>query len=113
MYINLNTYSKEAKVYRTTSLERIIDLLVNKKLTLVKPILWDDPLENLLWNQSYQTLDGRTVDFSALREGVFGQCWTFNEEKDFSWRVYAPDKNGVKIETTVEKLHDSINNQIR
>jgi len=26
------------------------------------------------------------------------------------WRIYSPDKNGVKVRTTVEKLFDSLNN---
>lgn len=78
----------------------------------MKPNLWDDPLENLLWKQKYSTLDGRIVEFKSLREGVFGQCWTFNDEKDFSWKVYAPGKNGLKLQTTIKKLHDELNKNL-
>ncbi len=112
MYINANEYKLQDKIFRVTTLDFVLDLFVQKRLTLVKPILWDDPLENLLWKQKYSTLDGSTVEFKSLREGVFGQCWTFNDEKDFSWKVYAPGKNGLKLQTTIKKLHDEINKNL-
>ena len=31
-----------------------------------------------------------------------------NEETDAMWRIYAPDKNGVKVKSTIRKLFDSL-----
>ena len=43
-----------------------------------------------------------------LRDRVYGQCWTRVEETDATWRMYVPDENGVRLKTTIRKLHQSL-----
>ncbi|MGD9368632.1 MAG: DUF2971 domain-containing protein [Desulfobacteraceae bacterium] len=45
---------------------------------------------------------------SELRNRGYGQCWTLNIESDAMWRIYSPDKNGVKIQTKIRKLFQSL-----
>ncbi len=54
-------------------------------------------------NSTGELNDGKLfkVDF---REDFYGQCWTLKKESDAIWRIYAPDKDGIKVKTTIRKL---------
>ena len=53
----------------------------------------------------------------GFKENLYGQCWTKTRESDAMWRIYSPNKNGVRIMTTPRKLltalliHANINAQ--
>lgn len=89
------------------SINRLIGMLENDENTLVKPELWDDPFENFILNIPINNLNGGTY-LPPLRKRAFGQCWTKSTESDAMWRIYAPHHDGVKIRTTVKKLHQSL-----
>ena len=90
-------------VYRIFSFQILEQIFQERKLTLVKPKLWDDPFENFILNSTGRLLNGREfqIDF---RSNFYGQCWSFTKESDAMWRIYSPDKNGVKVKTTIRKL---------
>ncbi|WP_275379256.1 DUF2971 domain-containing protein [Xenorhabdus bovienii] len=90
-------------IYRIMPIHRFLQLLEEKKLTLVKPKKWDDPFENALLNCAFETSDGETGSFAA-KDSIYGQCWTFHRETDAMWRIYSHDKDGVRISTTPRKL---------
>jgi len=109
-YINIKEEDLEKPIYRVFSRERFIQLFETKKLTLVKPKLWEDPFENYIMNATGKTKDG--VQFTiAFREKYYGQCWTTKRESDAIWRIYSPDKNGVKVKTTIRKLFEALYTQ--
>ena len=94
-------------VYRVFPIERLIQLFNEKKNTLVKPAMWDDPFENILFQQTATIANGQIVHFSNIRECFYGQCWTLNKrESDALWRIYSPNKNGIRVKTTLRKLWD-------
>jgi hypothetical protein len=62
----------------------------SKKLFFTHPRLWDDPYETAL-NHKYTN-------------NVFAQCWCRKGVSDAMWRIYSPDKLGVRIATTKDKL---------
>lgn len=35
---------------------------------------------------------------------MYGQCWTFHSASDAMWRIYAPEKNGVRMRSSVATL---------
>lgn len=84
-------------------INRFLQMLEDKKLTLVKPKKWDDPFENALLNCDIETPDGEIVSFSA-KDSVYGQCWTFHRETDAMWRIYSHNKDGIRVRTTPRKL---------
>ena len=91
---------KDKEIFRIFSFERFVDLLSEKRLALVLPEKWDDPFENFVINSRISLL--------GVKQAIFGQCWTYNSETDFMWRVYAPDKNGIKIKSRIDKLYDNL-----
>jgi hypothetical protein len=90
-------------IYRIFSFQRLEEIFQERKLTLVKPKLWDDPFENFILNSTGRLSDGREfqIDF---RDNFYGQCWSLTKESDAMWRIYSPAKDGVKVKTTIRKL---------
>lgn len=109
--LNFDNVAPETPVYRVYPIDRLVELFKDRKNTLVKPALWDDPFENLVFQQTALLRNGQRVCFSNVRERYYGQCWTLNtEETDALWRIYSPDKKGVRVKTTFQKLWDSYYN---
>lgn len=102
----LNFLSRDTAVYRIFSMNRFIEMLRESKNTLVKSEMWDDPFENFLFSAKAKNQHGQTVSLENIRNSYFGQCWSFNDESDAMWRIYAPNKDGVKVKSTVGKLYD-------
>ena len=90
-------------VYRIFSFQRLEEIFQERKLTLVKPKLWDDPFENFILNSTGRLPDGREFQV-GFRDKFYGQCWSLTKESDAMWRIYSPDKKGVKVKATIRKL---------
>lgn len=106
-YINIDAAQRGKKIYRIMTVERLLEMFETSTNVLVKPSLWDDPFENFLFNTPILRKDGEEY-VSVLRDRAYGQCWSLNVESDAMWRIYAPGKNGVKIQTTVTNLYSSL-----
>jgi len=98
----------ETPIYRVFRLRYLLKMLRTGRNVLVKPGMWDDPFENIVFQKHSFVLDGKRVESSAyVRERFYGQCWTLNrEETDALWRIYSPTKDGVRVTSTVGKLFD-------
>jgi len=107
-YINLDESDLDKPIYRIMPINRFLQLLEVKKLTLVKPKKWDDPFENALLNCDVITADGEIASFAA-KDSVYGQCWTFHRETDAMWRIYSHNKDGIRVTTTPRKLLEALN----
>lgn len=103
----LNGLNPDQKIYRVFSIDRFFELIENRHLVLVKPELWDDPFENFLSKTTAVNSNGEQIGFNITND-FFGQCWTLRKECDGIWRNYASLSNGVRVETTVEKLLKTI-----
>jgi len=106
-FIDISQQEYSKKIYRVFTIDRLIEMFEQKENALVKPELWDDPFENFILKIPIKHNTGK-VSKSSLRERGYGQCWTMNIESDAMWRIYSPDKNGVKIRTTIRKLFQSL-----
>jgi len=107
MYLNLKESELKQYVYRTISLDRLIELFKTSENTLVKPELWDDTFENFVLKSKLHTPNGKIIEYDVHKR-IYGQCWTLEKSSDAMWRIYSPDKNSIRIRTTIEKLLDSI-----
>jgi hypothetical protein len=74
---------------------------------LVNPSKWDDPFENFMMNSTIEFKSGIQVSI-GFRDNIYGQCWTRTKESDAMWRIYSPNKNGVRLSTTPRKLIDEL-----
>jgi hypothetical protein len=90
-------------IFRVFSYDRFVETLTNKRLTLVKPKLWDDPFENFILQARFHLPEGKVITLAAS-EQLYGQCWSRTKESDAMWRIYAPRKDGVKVRATPAKL---------
>src|SRR4028119_594160 len=84
-------------------------MFTSNKNVLVKPARWDDPLENYVLRVAMRAFMDRPHNFDFTKKDRFyGQCWSTIEESDAMWRIYSPEKSGVKVKTTIRKLLDSL-----
>jgi hypothetical protein len=108
--INLSIKKLCAPIYRIIEFDRLIEILETKRNCLSRPGIWDDPFESLLkftsWGDRYKIKNATAETFGKY---VFAQCWTFLEENDLMWRVYSPNKDGIRIKSTPTKLMKSFN----
>lgn len=102
-YINLEESLFDKPIYRIMPIQRVLQILEDKQLVLVKPKKWDDPFENALLASAFEMENGEKTSFAA-KESVYGQCWTLHRETDAMWRIYSANKDGVRITTTPRKL---------
>jgi hypothetical protein len=91
-------------IYRVFTLDRLFDTIISKKLALVRPRLWQDPFENLLYQIPLRDKDGEAVSVDGLRNRLYGQCWTRASVSDALWRIYSPHQTGVRARSTTRKL---------
>ena len=102
-YINLPVEMLDVPIYRIMPIHRFLQLLDEKKVTLVRPKKWDDPFENALLSSVVETSDGE-LGYISAKDSIYGQCWTFHSETDAMWRIYSHGKDGVRVSTTPRKL---------
>jgi hypothetical protein len=114
----------ETLVWRYFKFDRFLDMLDHHKLWFSRPFAFDDP-----WDGCYPpSYIRRTREYASdsgipfrefspelrkrylrHRYGHFVNCWHMSEhESDAMWRLYAPQKKGVAIQSTVGDLNDCV-----
>ena len=104
----LNNLDREQKIYRIFPLSRFEEMMQNQELVLVRPSMWDDPFENFFLSVNAIDANGESGSLQSIKDSWYGQCWTTNADTDAMWRIYSPNKDGVRVSTTVGKLFDAI-----
>jgi len=107
--------SADKKIYRVFSYERLVEMFESGRNVLVRPKLWDDPLENYVLDAAHRRLSStkgapsrRAQAILEVKERLYGQCWTSLDESDAMWRIYSQDRTGVRVRTTVDRLLASV-----
>lgn len=104
--INLTQEKLNTPIFRIISFDRLTEILESKKNSLSRPENWDDPFEKLL---SLVSIEGAyDLPINTFGYYIYAQCWTFSEENDLLWRVYSPERDGVRIRSTPSKLLNSL-----
>lgn len=106
--IDLDGDQLKTSIYRVFPYDYFLESLINKRLTLVKPSLWDDPFEEFLAKQNFLGPKGEKLTMNNFGGSFFSQCWSFNKESDFMWRVYSPNNRGVKVKSDIKTLIDAL-----
>lgn len=100
-----NLDSKKA-LYRIISFDSLLQMLNEGVNYLVKIRLWEDVYENFILKEKLKC-DGKEIGMNSLSEVFYGQCWTSKQSSDAMWRIYSPDRKGVRIKTRLGKLYNS------
>lgn len=122
-------FDTETRLVRYVSADRYLDMIEARcgegdglvkgcnELSLVTR--WDDPYEACLLraNGASDASEGMKGLCESIQD-YYGQCWMVKErdgtkgdccsESDVLWRAYCPNKDGVRIETTVGALLASV-----
>jgi len=106
----LYEYPPDTPIYRVFRRRHLLKTLRTGRNVLVKPKMWDDPFENVVFQKTSFMLGREQVETPTyLRERFYGQCWTLNqEETDALWRIYSPEKDGVRVKSTIGSLFDAL-----
>ncbi|EJL6845488.1 hypothetical protein VCSRO70_3498 [Vibrio cholerae] len=107
MYLNLEESDFSTYIYRTIPLNRLYELFQDRENTLVKPSLWEDTFENFVLKTKLRDEQNQVIEYN-IHDRMYGQCWTQERASDAMWRIYSPDKQSVRIRTTIGALLDSI-----
>ena len=102
--LDIDTDNIDRKIYRIFSIERFKQLMCSEELVLVNPSKWDDPFENFFLKGNATDESGKLFSLKTISNSWYGQCWTYTEESDALWRIYSPNKDGVRVSTTIQKL---------
>jgi len=110
------------KVWRYMNLAKFVWILANRKLWLSRVDLLGDPHEGSTPRALALARDDFYREHGAeqllrqvpeinqnIRTSTYASCWHWgNNESEAMWRLYCPTGEGVAIQTTYEKLVDSI-----
>lgn len=118
------------KLYRITSFEGFMSLLVNKAERFVRPIDgWEDTFEGyhlhlldtdegakriirvIYYEISGQDVKTTIANYSKMqraRYACYGQCWSLVEDSDAMWRIYSYGKKAVQLVSTRERIKNMI-----
>lgn len=81
-------------LYRIVRYERLVQMLRTDEWHFAHPSTWEDPYEVRIQN--------------TLSPVLFAQCWCRKGVSDAMWRIYSPDKLGVRIRTRVDRLKSAL-----
>ena len=107
-YENQKSSVEEKTIFKYFRIDNLMHILQKKCLFIDKvKECWEDKYENFLLKENI-LVGGSPLQTDQIAEGIYGQSWTTLEESDAMWRIYSPDKRGVKIQTTTKKLFDAV-----
>jgi hypothetical protein len=72
----------------------VVDLFETQQLYFAPPSSWEDPYERVLQHKR--------------SDRFFAQCWSKKSVSDAMWRIYSPERTGIRIRTSREKLISSL-----
>lgn len=100
--LNLQRREVTTFIYRIIPKDRLLELFQNQENVLPAPWRWQDPFENFVL-KSPARVAGQLGTFS-FHDDFYGQCWTLHKASDAMWRIYSPNREAVRIRTTIDKL---------
>lgn len=97
-------FDYDQAIFRVVPINRLLSLLHEGVNVLVHPSKWEDPFENFFLKSKFN-YNGQPLGVDLLANKIYGQCWTLNDvETDALWRIYSPQKTGVRIKSTMRSL---------
>lgn len=104
--IKSSTLSDNEKLYRYINLKQFISMVESKHIYLSKIANWDDTWE-IPTCKIPIAFDCGELSYPkwSIEEIMYGTCWSRNKESDALWRIYSPNRDGLMIQTSVDKFN--------
>lgn len=107
----INGLDPNINIYRIEKIDRLIDSVVNNKISFTNPEKWkeNDPWEEFIGKNIYI---GDIKYSYPIKHRV--QCWSTQAESDAMWRIYSQKKDegssydSVKIKVNLKKYLDLV-----
>lgn len=106
-------------LYKYMTFEQFVDLIENKQLYLTNITSWEDVYEGYTIREFFNYINQKKdiedinirkneIDFSIKCR--YAQSWTNDDviESDAMWRIYSPQKTGVRVKVKFKDIYDSI-----
>lgn len=92
-------------LYRYIPFETFADIVINKRLSLVSPLLWEDTYEGWFWKSLSESHKKEVAEpIKKSLNSIFALCWSKNCDSAALWSIYSYNQKAIMIETTDEKL---------
>lgn len=119
----LNELDLDTPVYKYMPLKYVKILIQNSNLRVDQVSKWEDSYENWFLKERLRLANGEIGEAKNLIPGVYGQCWSKQEESDAMWRIYSVIKkeskdsqkqfsyledSAIRIKTTARKIFDAL-----
>lgn len=103
----------ETEIFRYVSMEVFLSMVERRENWLSHISKWDDPFEGYAFRGDDKDDELINVYGECSRRDLyrnyFGQSWTLcSSESDMRWRAYCPNRDGVRIKSTVGQLKRSL-----
>lgn len=93
------------KLYRYIPFETFADMVINERLALVSPLLWEDAYEGWFWKSIIENTKPQISSMmTKALNCVFALCWSKNCDSAALWSIYSYGQKAIMIETTDEML---------
>ena len=93
-HIHVDSADLNKWICRVTAVDRLVEW-------------FHEGIENFLLRATTVLGSDERVGFGC-KEQLYGQRWTLHRETDAMWRIYAPEKNGVRSRTRLKALIASL-----
>lgn len=103
----LGEINPDTKIYRIMPRCYFFEIFEKRENTLVRPIMWKDPFENVFLNSPVVSSDGTIGRFEFFQD-IYAQCWTLDSASNAMWEIYSRNQDAIRIRTTVGKLVESL-----
>jgi hypothetical protein len=94
----------ESMLYRFMPFQRLLGMIKAQEMYVGNTAAWEDSYENFLAKANFY-FQGNRMSYKGYIGNYFGQSWTNCPESDALWRIYSPDKNGVRISVNAGHLN--------
>ncbi len=93
------------KLYRYIPFETFADIVINNRLSLVSPLLWEDSYEGWFWKSLIESTKKEVaIPIKKAVNSIFALCWSKNCDSAALWSIYSYNQKAIMIETSDDIL---------
>jgi len=98
-----NSNEDDVILYRYITINQFWQIINSKKIALLNPTLWQDPLESPFFNAKIR-IDNNNFQDTPFKDRFFAQCFTLNDSSESMWKTYGRGEKLVRLKIKVGAL---------